>query len=233
MSKKIFLLLSFLFVSKIVLFSQNIQLYYDFGNDLYKNDLSSKPSVRSTVEFFKMDKWGDTFFFLDMDYKKEGINSAYMEISRNLRFWQAPISLKVLYGGGLTSNFPFQHSVELGANYHIKSKDYSRILNISALYKYIHKNNFDHTFMITADWMVNMKKELFTFSGYLDFWREDKGYAKYILAIQPQFWVNLDKLKCVDDDLNLSIGCELDLGMNSHIGEGFYFVPALGAKWTF
>lgn len=44
--------------------------------------------LMSTVEMFKADPWGDTFFFVDMTYTKEGLNYAYWEIARNLKFWE-------------------------------------------------------------------------------------------------------------------------------------------------
>ena len=46
--------------------AQNVQLHYDLGRSLY-DDLSNRPSVTSTVEMFKPDKWGYTFLFTDID----------------------------------------------------------------------------------------------------------------------------------------------------------------------
>ena len=36
--------------------AQNVQLHYDLGHSLYK-DLTNRPSVTTTVEMFKPDKW--------------------------------------------------------------------------------------------------------------------------------------------------------------------------------
>ena len=49
--------------------AQNVQLHYDFGGALYDKDLDGRPALTSTVEMFKPDKWGSTYFFVDMDYK--------------------------------------------------------------------------------------------------------------------------------------------------------------------
>ena len=49
--------------------AQNIQLHYDFGSALY-NSLDTRPKVTTTVEMFKPDRWGSTYFFIDMDYTK-------------------------------------------------------------------------------------------------------------------------------------------------------------------
>ena len=62
--------------------AQNVQLHYDLGHSLYK-DLTNRPSVTTTVEMFKPDKWGSTFMFTDIDYQREGVAGAYWEISRS------------------------------------------------------------------------------------------------------------------------------------------------------
>ena len=80
--------------------AQNIQLHYDLGRALYKS-LDERPWVATTVEMFKADKWGSTYFFVDMDYTDKGVSSAYWEISRELKFWKAPVSAHVEYNGGL------------------------------------------------------------------------------------------------------------------------------------
>ena len=42
--------------------AQNVQLHYDFGGALYDKDLHGRPVLTSTVEMFKADKWGSTYF---------------------------------------------------------------------------------------------------------------------------------------------------------------------------
>ena len=61
--------------------AQNVQFHYDLGHNLSK-DLSNRPAVTTTVEMFKPDKWGSTFLFTDIDYKNDGAEGAYWEISR-------------------------------------------------------------------------------------------------------------------------------------------------------
>lgn len=70
----------------------NLQLHYDLGRALY-NSLDGRPWVTTTVEMFKADKWGSTYFFVDMDYTDKGVDCAYWEISRDLKFWKAPLRL--------------------------------------------------------------------------------------------------------------------------------------------
>lgn len=65
--KKLFMLAALLAVV-ICGKAQNVQLHYDFGGALYDKDLHGRPVLTSTVEMFKADKWGSTYFFIDMDY---------------------------------------------------------------------------------------------------------------------------------------------------------------------
>ena len=62
--------------------AQNVQLHYDFGGALYDKDLHGRPVLTSTVEMFKADKWGSTYFFVDMDYTSKGVAAGYWEIAR-------------------------------------------------------------------------------------------------------------------------------------------------------
>ena len=57
--------------------AQNIQLFYDAG----------RGCATSTVEMFRPDAGGSTFFFVDFDYTPKA-TGAYWEIARELNFWQ-------------------------------------------------------------------------------------------------------------------------------------------------
>ena len=73
------LLIALLFLS-LPIMAQNVQLHYDFGRSLY-NDLdktaesNGRAALTTTVEMFRPDKFGSTFFFVDMDYNK-GVSGA-------------------------------------------------------------------------------------------------------------------------------------------------------------
>lgn len=214
--------------------AQNIQLHYDLGRALYKS-LDERPWVTTTVEMFKADKWGSTYFFVDMDYTDKGVSSAYWEISRELKFWKAPISAHVEYNGGLK----YVNNAFLGgATYSWNSSDFSKVFGVQVLYKYIQKNEKPHNFQLTGTWTLNFCKEKFTFSGFADFWREkhfdaDGNNHDFVFVSEPQFWVNLNKFKHVNKDLNLSVGTEWELSTDFADRNGFYFIPTLAMKWSF
>ncbi len=234
-------------------FAQDVQLHYDFGHSLYKSgdkDLSSRGHITTTVENFKADKWGSSYYFVDMDYKSTGAvkNSnclgAYWEISREFCFWQDTklnwLSVHVEYDGGLNNAVgSFNNSFLTGLTYSGHSADYSKTWSLSAMYKLIPGckdaagNDAKHNFQVTGVWGINFAGGWCTFSGFIDFWRENRAYqnTEYILLSEPQFWVNLNKIEALSD-VNLSLGGEVEIS-NNFAGKGFYCIPTLAAKWTF
>lgn len=113
--KKSLLFFSLLLCSAFTAKSQvNMQVFYDFGSD--------RKFTTLTLEMFKGDKWGNTYFFVDTDFNYdqhvEGPNLApggsYLEIARCLNFWQntklAPLSLQVEYNGGITRKYPINNA---------------------------------------------------------------------------------------------------------------------------
>ena len=78
--------------------AQNVQLLYDTGRNC----------MTSTVEMFRPDSLGSTYFFVDMDYSPK-VSGAYWEISRELCFWKdTPVSwlsVHIEYNGGMNSFF--------------------------------------------------------------------------------------------------------------------------------
>ena len=118
---KLFLTLALLAVMNLSSVAQNIQMHYDFGRQLYDEN-ATRPEFTTTVEMFRADKWGSTFFFVDMDYANNEVSSAYWEIARELKFWQAPVSLHLEYNGGL--NY-IKDAYLVGATYGWNAKDFS------------------------------------------------------------------------------------------------------------
>lgn len=227
--------------------AQNVQLHYDFGH-LYDN-LDSRPSVTTTVEYFKADKWGSTFLFTDLDYQRDGVAGAYWEIAREFNVsknkqWAAHIE----YNGGLSSDEEtwqatrFQHAVLLGGAWNWANSDFSKTFSVQLLYKYNFKNRHyeAHPYssvQLTEVWSTTFAKGLCTFSGYCDLWYDPAVNGKWIVQSEPQLWFNLNTLKGWEG-INLSLGSEVELSNNfvyNDKGQNnkFYAIPTVGAKWTF
>lgn len=233
MRKVIFALFVFVTISSQ---AQNLQVMYDFGN--------GRQNVTSTLEMFKPDKWGNTFFFVDMEFNggtDKQPSLAYMEIARCLKFWDGPLSAHVEYNGGLllsgAAGFPINNAYLAGVDYAWHDKNFSKFLNLKVLYKNIQGKN-PASFQITGVWNLNFLKNKLTVSGFADFWREDNmnftngsgdvivpTNTKFVFLTEPQIWYNVNK--------NLSLGGEIEVASNFGTVDGLKVCPALGAKWNF
>ena len=242
------LLLVLLLVVGLQATAQNVQLHYDFGRSIYSElddsaEADGRATLTTTVEMFRPDKFGSTFFFVDLDYD-DGVSGAYWEIARELNFWQQSkmnwLSVHVEYDGGLNRAVGSYNDAYLaGLTYSGHSKDFSKTWSLSVMYKHIpHTINLDGNqananFQITGVWGIAFAKGWGSFSGFVDFWRECRPWQNttHILLAEPQLWLNLNKIKGWND-INLSIGTELELS-NNFVGKGFYAIPTVAAKWTF
>ncbi len=210
--------------------SQNVQLHYDMGED--------RGYFTSTVEMFKPDQWGNTFFFVDMDYgvndDLEGVNLAYFEIARTFKLMDSPFSLHAEYNGGLFQVNPaitvnIENAWLGGIDYSWNAEDFSKGYSLKALYKNI-QGKHDASFQFTAVWYYNFANSKMSFTGFFDYWREDRDLnfdgemGEWVLLTEPQLWYNATK--------NLSIGTEIELS-NNFIAEEFKVMPTAAVKWTF
>ena len=212
---------------------QNLQLHYDFD----------RRSVTSTVEMFRADGSGSTFFFVDLDYSPK-VTGAYWEIARELCFWKESkaswLSVHVEYNGGLnTQAGSFNNAFLGGLTYSGHSKDWSKTWSLSAMYKLIPGtvtaagDKQDHNFQITGVWNLDFFNHWISFNGFADYWREARAWqgTKFIFLAEPQLWVNLNKVRGWDK-VNLSLGTEVELS-NNFVRKGFCVMPTLAAKWNF
>jgi hypothetical protein len=228
--------------------SQNVQFHYDLGSAMY-NDLSNRQKVTTTIELFKTDKWGSTYFFNDLDYQSDGVKGAYWEISREINVTKDKRwAFHAEYDGGLTSDKDskaatrFQHAALAGAAWNWASKDFSKTFSVQLMYKYYFKgqnvwNKPFNSFQVTEVWNITFANKLCTFDGFCDLWYDKKVNGNLILLSEPQFWFNLNTLKGWKD-INLSLGSEVEVSNNfvfNERGENnhFYALPTIAAKWTF
>jgi len=225
--KKILFALSFL-MAFTALEAQDIQLHYDLGKD--------RKYLTSTVEMFKPDQYGSTFFFIDMDYGAndvQGVALAYWEIARGLKFWDNPFEIHVEYNGGFGQYAPggayqINDAWLFGGNYTWNTADYSKIFTLQLMYKTIRGKN-KNSFQVTGVWTLQFFNNKLTLDGFADFWREDNMFAdkstKFVFLSEPQFWYNVTN--------NFSVGSEIELSTNFGGHEGFMVNPTIAGKWTF
>ena len=228
---KKFLLALIVSVLAMGAFAQNVQTHYDMGKD--------RGYLTTTVEMFRPDKMGSTFFFIDMDYGAgdvEGVSSAYWEIARALKLGDSPLAAHLEYNGG----FGQWKAGDVGGAYQIddcwlggleyswNASDFSRGFTLQTLYKNIRGKN-DASFQLTGVWYVNFVKGKMSFTGFADFWREDNVFGTnetdFVFLTEPQLWYNVCE--------HFSFGSEIELSNNFGGNEGFMVNPTLAAKWTF
>lgn len=228
-----FFLSLFMLLSSMNVSGQNVQLHYDMGRSY----------LTSTVEMFKPDAGGSTFFFIDLNYDPR-VTGAYFEISRELCFWQESkadwLSVHLEYNGGLdTVNGSYNNSWLGGLTYSGHSDDWSKTWSFSAMYKAIPgtvsllgKKSM-HNFQITGVWNMDFFDHWLSFNGFMDFWKEARPWqgTDYIFITEPQLWVNLNKLEGWEN-INLSVGTEVELSAN-FVAKGFHAMPTAALKWTF
>ncbi len=214
--------------------AQNIQTHYYFSDD--------RKCIITTLEMFKPDKMGSTYFFIDLAYGLPGMdfmNSAYFEIARSIKLGKtSPFEFHAEYNGGLglfpsgenLGGFTINNAWLTGVDYVWNAEDFSKGITIQVLYKYIQKKQ--SSFQLTTVWYLNFAKEKMTFTGFADFWKEDWDYdfngivdSKYIFLAQPQLWFNANE--------HFSFGSEVEFANNFAGVEGFKIRPTAAVKWTF
>lgn len=223
--KKTLLLLAFMLCTTAA-WAQNLQLHMDMGRFTY-DDLKGRSLFTTTIENFKQDKWGNTFFFVDMNYRQSGIDLAYLEISREFSIGQSPFSVHMEYNGGLTNSASFTHALLFGGSYFHRFEEINLNLSVTPMYKYFYKDA--HSAQLTGVWNWQSENELFTLCGFADIWSYK---SKAVFLSEPQFWFNLNRLEQVSDEFNLSLGGEIELSYNFATPDKFRIIPTLGMKWT-
>ena len=211
-------------------FSQNIQLHYDFGKD--------RQYLTSTVEMFRPDKSGNTFFFIDFDYGAgdvEGVSLSYFEIARCFKLGKTPFSWHGEYNGGFgqwkdgdfNGHYTINNAWLTGLDYSWNAKDFSRGFSVKALYKNIANtmNDKPNSFQLTGVWYLNFLKGNISFTGFADLWKEETAFGSYIFLTEPQLWYNCCK--------KFSIGTELEISNNFAGHDGFMVNPTAAVKYTF
>lgn len=218
----------------------NLQVFYDFGED--------RKHVTTTLEMFKGDDWGSTFFFVDYDYPDKdardlgfrGMQGSYFEIARALNFWQesslGALSAHVEFNaGGGFSNWLF------GAEYFLHNDDFSNTFTFELMYKtFSYDDASKLPLQFTFVWGMNnlFGVEGLKFSGFADVWGEkhyawadlDKCENSFTFISEPQLWYNVGSLfNCP----NFNVGCEVELSNNFAGYQGFKCNPCLGVKWDF
>ncbi|MDQ1769885.1 DUF5020 family protein [Labilibaculum sp. A4] len=219
------LLVIFAVLASFAVNAQNFQLHRDFDRDQFT----------STFEMFKMDKWGNTFTFVDFDYNSEnGINQGYFEIARVLKTEKMPVGIHIEFNGGVGNATNFGYTITNAWIYGLNYSKGNAKCGFSAYAGYkSFKNAGKGNFQVTGTWYANLFKNKVTLSGFADLWSENgdneaiaSGIVsdKLVFLAEPQFWYNATE--------NISLGGEIEIS-NNFAGDDFKVRPTLAVKWNF
>ncbi|MBK5208790.1 MAG: DUF5020 family protein [Flavobacteriaceae bacterium] len=216
--KKIITIITF-FIA-ITVSAQNFQLHRDFERGHYT----------TTFELFKVDKYGNTYTFVDFDYNaSSGISGGYYEIARVLKTEKMPVGLHVEYNGGLGTfgpesslgGYTINEAWIFGANYAKGNAKWG--FSTYAGYKAF-TNAGEANYQITGTWYVNLIENKLTFSGFADLWSENGLSDKTVFLSEPQLWYHLNK--------TFSVGGEVEFSNNFAYEFEFKVRPTLAIKWN-
>lgn len=162
----------------------NIQEMYDFN----------RKQLTTTLEMFKSDNWGSTFFFTDIYHHFDQVTPTdyYTEIARAINFWQGSalgaLSLHVEWnggcgiysvGGGAWDGYPVNNAWLFGVEYFLHNSDFTNTFTFELMYKRISSLSDYIPVQFTFVWgMQNLfGVQGLTFSGFLDVWGETNQWA--------------------------------------------------------
>jgi hypothetical protein len=214
--------------------AQNFQSHYDFGKD--------RAMLTTTFEMFKVDDYGNTYFFIDFDHGGkaagvQGVSLSYFELAREFQFWDNPFAVHAEYNSGMfrTEDFaaPINSAFLFGGSYTFANVDFSSVYKVVMLYKHIDEKP-KASFQFTTVWEFHLLENKVSLTGFTDLWNEenivfdDNGIpseAKFVFISEPQLWYNFTK--------HFSLGGEVELSSNFAGHKGFMANPTLAFKWTF
>ncbi len=205
-------------------FSQSLQLHYDLGKD--------RQYLTSTIEMFRPDSLGSTFFFVDFDYdggKGNTMSLSYFEIARyfTLPLLDHKLDATLQFNDGHAvfdgAAVPLGQIWLAGLSYPVKLRNFEVKMDI--LYRHADYSS-GAGFQYTAAWFHPFCEERFLFSGFLDIWTEDRGEGNNVVWMaEPQLWWNAwDKL---------FLGSELEISRNFISSDRWEFMPTAGVQWFF
>lgn len=209
--------------------AQNIQLHYDFGTGDNGEQSIDREYFTTTLEMFKTDNMGATYWFVDMDYNAEddkGMSFAYWEIVRTFQIPKVKyIRPEIAYNDGMFINRAWLFGVNIPVLQ-------GETMLTTSLYYRAENNAETADFQFTAVWLHNFFNNRLTFYGFVDLWTMDKfdetGEAdkQTVFLTEPQLWYNLNE--------HFSLGGEIEISKNFiSFDDDVEVMPTLGAKWIF
>ncbi|MFV0505672.1 MAG: DUF5020 family protein [Bacteroidales bacterium] len=234
--KKIILSLLLLFTVAAASTAQKLELHYDY--------LSPRKYFTSTLTDLVVDKLGNTFYFIDLNYNNNeqghSMSLAYLEIQREFAFTKKGVDglkFHVEYNDGFLISssanpkvganlgYPLNRVWLLGLGYPIKIGKNIRLDSYIGYRASSDSDNKDA--MISTAWFNTLFKNKLIFTGFVDVWSrnfeiEDK--RKIVFLSEPQLWYQITP--------KFAAGCEVELSYNFTGENGFRAYPTVGLRYV-
>ena len=199
--------------------AQNLQIHYDLSKD--------HRYFTSTLEMYRRDERGATFWFVDFDYNEPNLSGAslgYWEIARYFKTtFNKNVSLTLQFNDGVASWGTLGQAWLAGGVYAFSLKKLS--LSSELMYRQLRGSSSADgqlTFVFFAPFLSGRAH----FTGYMDIWTQDEmedKEKKVIIMSQPQIWYTLSE--------KVYIGGEARITKNFSPQKGWYLYPTMGVKW--
>ncbi|OFY57455.1 MAG: hypothetical protein A2Y87_10365 [Bacteroidetes bacterium RBG_13_46_8] len=232
------------FLISVSLSAQNIQLHYDFGKD--------RKFFTATLEMFKPDTLGSTFWFVDLDYSSNfdfdgefrSMSAAYWEISREFYIpgikkikGIEQLAFHIEYNDGfgagrdtasnIMTAFTFNSVFLTGFSYPIRI---GNTVFATMLLCRLPRGLDDPDFQFTTTWFQPVWKNRILLTGFIDVWSQDKignrDEKEIVFQSEPQIWFMITP--------KIAVGGEVEIDKNFPVGPAdWQFIPTLGLRWEF
>jgi hypothetical protein len=230
------LLLFFIWVS---LSAQNVQLHYDFGED--------RKFFTATLEMFRPDTLGSTFWFADFDFNFDGnprsMSAAYWEISRDFYLpWIKRVrglqylTLHLEYNDGFMAYSEGENTFAALSYNSVFLTVFTYPVKLgpatltTMLLCRMPRGMDVLDFQFTTVWFQPLWKNRVLFTGFLDLWSQDTwkdpDKKELVFQTEPQLWFLITP--------KIGFGGELEISRNFPAGPNEWeFMPTLGFRWEF
>ncbi|MCF7808668.1 MAG: DUF5020 family protein [Candidatus Marinimicrobia bacterium] len=204
----------------MTLMGQNFQVHYEAS--------AQREYVVTTLEMFKPDAYGSTFWFVDMEYdlpNSKGMSLAYWEIARYFNLPVNNLSLTLQYNDGAATFGPLGQVWLAGINYYLNIGGVG--LPVDILYRASTGAN-SPDFQFTTTWLVPFLDGHLEFAGFLDIWSQDSGVdtKDIVVLAEPQLWYTINE--------QVAVGTEIEMSKNFIFGsDGIQTLPTLAFRWNF
>ncbi len=225
-----------------LLFSQNLQLHYDFRHTLDPSHNSMNfPTIY--FEYFKSKDTSGSFFIKtegDLNGANHNIGKFYTQVTQSFKFWQPKIYAQVQYSGGLgiaepgSYGYYITNAFSLGAVYPFQWK--SAWFSTSLSYTYNAFKKPSHDVLYSLYWGRGFWNYKFEFSGDIELYTMNKNTGDSNTANlsgktvsffgEPQVWFKIHS--------GFSLGSKINLYYHVLTNEDlFQIYPTLAARFKF